>query len=74
MTTLDFIIGCIGVVTSLAAAVFWLWASLIKVPDSIDTFIGELQRIGKKNAYGAALACAAAICAVYAFSRSIGLF
>ena len=73
MTVLDKFIGVIGVATSLSAGALWLRASLIVVPDNIDTFISVLQRIGRLNAYGAWFACAAALCAAYAFSRSIGV-
>ena len=72
MTCLDTFIGTTGVFTSLAAAILWFLASLIKVPDNIDTFINVLQKIGRLNAYGAISACVAAVCAAYAFSRSIG--
>ena len=41
-------------VASLTAAGFWFWAShVVKVPDNMDTFIGELQRIGKFNSRAA---------------------
>jgi hypothetical protein len=73
MTEPDFIIGTIGAVSSFAAAVFWLWASLIEAPDNIDTFIGELQKIGRMNAYGAFAACIAAFCGVCAFGKSLWL-
>jgi hypothetical protein len=66
----DQAVATVGVIASLTAAVLWLWASLIKVPDNIDTFIGELQRIGRLNAWGATAACVAALCAAYAFWRS----
>lgn len=72
MTRIDFIVGVVGVLTSVGAAVFWLWSSLIEVPDNIDTFIGELQRIGRMNARGAMCACVAAICGTYAFARGLG--
>src|SRR3546814_18396674 len=47
-------------VLAVLAAGFWLWASLITVPDNVDTFISVLQRIGKLNAYGALSASFAA--------------
>ncbi|CAM2192882.1 conserved protein of unknown function [Paraburkholderia kururiensis] len=72
MTRIDFIVGVVGVLTSVGAAVFWLWSSLIEVPDNIDTFIGELQRIGRMNARGAMCACVGAICGAYAFARGLG--
>jgi hypothetical protein len=63
MTLLDKIVSSLGLLASLAAAVFWLWASLLKVPDDIDTFVQELQRVGGLNAIAAGSACFAAICA-----------
>lgn len=52
----------LGAFAALLAAIFWLWASLIQVPDNIDTFISVLQRIGRMNAYGALAASVGAIC------------
>jgi len=72
MSTPDIAIAFIGIVVSVAAGVLWLRASLIEVPDELGTFIGELQRIGRINAYAAWAACAAAACAAYAFGRSAG--
>jgi hypothetical protein len=57
------IVGGVGIVASVLAAAFWLWASLLKVPDNIDTFIPALQKIGRLNAYGALAASVAALCA-----------
>ena len=68
---LDIIVGVIGVLTAFAAGAFWLWASLIPVPDNLDTFISDIQRISQINAYGAGCACVAAICGAYAFARTI---
>ena len=53
----------IGIAASLIAAVLWLWASLLKVPDNIDTFIPALQRISRLNAWAAFAASIAAACA-----------
>lgn len=61
----------LGVAASLLAAGLWLWGSLIDVPDNIDTIVGELQRIGRVNAWAAAAAVIAALCAAYAFWRQI---
>jgi hypothetical protein len=44
------LIAGLGVVSSLVAAGFWLFASLLEVPDNIDTFISSLQWISKLNA------------------------
>ncbi|RXG85768.1 hypothetical protein EAS61_35165 [Bradyrhizobium zhanjiangense] len=46
----------LGVAVSLLAAGLWLWASRINILDNIDTMIGELQRIGRVNAWAAAAA------------------
>jgi hypothetical protein len=70
---LDTIVGLLGVMTTLAAGAFWLWVSLIPVPDNLDTFIGDLQRISQINAYGAGCACVAALCGAYTFARTIRL-
>ena len=72
MTEMDMFAGALGVLTSFVAAVFWFWASWIKVPNNQNTFISVLQKIGWLNARGAGSACIAAICAVYGFARSIG--
>ncbi|MFY9958397.1 hypothetical protein [Bradyrhizobium sp.] len=57
MTLLDKIVSSVGLLSSLVAAVFWLWASLVKVPDNIDTFVHKLQRIGgsQRNCCGFAM-------------------
>jgi hypothetical protein len=44
---------------------------LINVPNNIDTVVGELQRIGKVNAWAAEAALVAAVCAAYTFWRQI---
>jgi hypothetical protein len=44
---------------------------LINVPNNIDTVVGELQRIGKVNAWPAEAALVAAVCAAYTFWRQI---
>jgi hypothetical protein len=67
MSLVDKIVTCIGLIASLAAAGFWLWGSLIEVPDNIDTIVGELQRIGRVNAWAAAAALVAALCAAHGF-------
>jgi hypothetical protein len=67
---LDIFVGVLGALASFAAGVFWLWVSLIPVPDNLDTFIGDLQRISQFNAYGAGCACMAAICGAYTFIRT----
>ncbi len=61
----------LGVVSSLLAAGLWLWGSLIKVPDNIDTIVGELQRIGRVNAWAALSAVIAALCAAFSFWKQI---
>jgi hypothetical protein len=71
MSAVDKFVTSIGLVASLAAAGFWLWASLIDVPNNIDTIVGELQRIGRVNAWAASAALIAAVCAAYAFGREL---
>jgi hypothetical protein len=66
---MDRIVAIIGMAASLAAAGLWLWGSLIDVPNNIDTIVGELQRIGKVNAWAATAALIAALCAAYAFGK-----
>jgi hypothetical protein len=71
MTKADYIVGVVGGLSSLAAAALWLYASFLTVPDNIDTFIGELQRISQWNAYAAMAAGVAAFCGVYAFAKQL---
>jgi hypothetical protein len=40
----DKIVVLIGAAGSLLAAVFWLWSSLIDIPDNIDTIVSKLRR------------------------------
>ena len=68
---MDKVATLIGLVASLAAAIFWLWGSLISVSDNIDTIVGELQRIGRVNARAALAALVAAVCAAYGFWRQL---
>jgi hypothetical protein len=56
------VVDILQAIATLAAAVFWGWASIITVPDNVDTFISVLPRIGR--ARGAFCACLAAICAL----------
>ncbi len=46
------IISGFGAVAALFAAGFWFRASILEVPDNIDTFLGKLQRISRINACG----------------------
>ena len=69
METLDTVIKGFAVLAAIAAAGCWLYASLIPVPDNIDTFIAELQRISRWNAYAAGTAAIGAMCAGYLFMR-----
>jgi hypothetical protein len=67
----DNIIGGIGALSFVAAAVLWLWASLIKVPDNIDTFVSELQRISRVNAWAAFATMIGTVCATIIFVRQL---
>ena len=61
------LINVVGSIAAIIAAGLWLYASLITVPNNIDTIVGELQRISRWNAYAAWAAVVAALCAAYAF-------
>jgi hypothetical protein len=71
MNLVDKIVPSVGLLASLTTAVFWLWGSLIEVPDNIDTIVGELQWIGRVNAWAAMAALVAAVCAAYGFWRQL---
>jgi hypothetical protein len=71
MTIIDKVVNLAGLLASLAAAALWLWGSLIEVPANIDTIVGELQRIGRINAWAAVAALVAALCAAHAFWRQL---
>jgi hypothetical protein len=71
MSLVDKIISVVGVLASLATAAIFLRASFIEVPNNIDTFIDELQRIGRWNSAGCFAAFVAALCAAYAFFRTL---
>jgi hypothetical protein len=70
MSSTDRWIAAVGAVSSLGAAGFWLWASLLPVPNNQDTFIEALQLSSRINAIAAICASAAAICAAYSFLKS----
>ncbi len=71
MTITIEVAGYIGTAAALIAAIFWLRVSLIEVPDIFETFIGELQRIGRWNSAAAMAATVAAICAAVIFFQQI---
>jgi hypothetical protein len=71
MTIIDKVVNLAGLLASLAAAALWLWGSLIEVPNNIDTIVGELQRIGRINAWAAVAALVAALCAAHAFWKQL---
>lgn len=48
-----------------AAAIFWLWASLVTVPDSLDDFTPALRTQSRMNAIGALFAASAAAVSGY---------
>jgi len=70
----DTIVSGLGTVAAVVAAYWWLRASLVKVPDSMDSFIAALQKASRLNAHGAAAAVVAALCAAYLFSRQLGVW
>ena len=67
------VVAGVGAVAIVLAAGLWLWASLVPVPDNIDTFIEALQRASRLNAYGAGAVAVAALCAAFRFARQIEL-
>jgi hypothetical protein len=70
MNTADKWVTAVGAASSIGAAGFWLWASLIPVPDNQDTFISVLQKTSGINAIAAMCAAVASICAAYGFIKS----
>ena len=71
MSTPAKFVAAVGVLSSIAAAGFWLWASLLSMPNNQDTFIEALQFASRINAIAAIWASVAAICAAYSFLKSI---
>jgi hypothetical protein len=71
VTTTDKWAAAVGALSSMGAAGFWLWASLIRVPNNQDTFIVVLQRISGINAIAATCAAVASFCVAYGFVKSI---
>ena len=67
----DYIAGIVGILSSLAAAILWWYASVLEVPDNIDRFIQRLQQISLWNSYAAMAAGVAAVCAAYGFARQV---
>jgi hypothetical protein len=67
----DTVVATVGVLSSMGAAVFWLWASLISVPDNQDTFIAALKYSARINALAAVCATVASCCAVYTFAKPV---
>jgi hypothetical protein len=49
-TTVHLVLTGVGAFATLIAAINWLQASRIQVPDNIDTFIPALQSISMMNA------------------------
>jgi hypothetical protein len=54
------LINWIGAISALIAAGCWFYSATIQVPDNIDTFVRELNRIGYWNAWAARASCVAA--------------
>ncbi|HEX6962821.1 MAG TPA: hypothetical protein VF175_13200 [Lacipirellula sp.] len=61
MTTKNVIAG-IGVIASAVAAILWLRASAVDVPDNIDTIVAALHLASELNTWAAAPQCFAAAC------------
>ena len=70
--TLEMGVATIGMLASFVAACLWFWASVIVVPDNIDTIVHELQRISRINALAAFATLIAALCVAYGFWRQLG--
>jgi hypothetical protein len=73
----DIVVGLLNAgvaLGTLLAAWFWLKSARIRVRDSQDDFIEDLQAIGKQSGYGAIAACIAAFCVFALWLRSIGVF
>ncbi|ESZ04965.1 hypothetical protein X737_36415 [Mesorhizobium sp. L48C026A00] len=64
---MTFWINLIGLLSTGLAAVFWLVAASIRLPDNINTFIRELQRAGQWNAAGGISACVGFACQAILF-------
>ncbi len=67
--TIYAVVAGLGAVDGVLAAALWLRASLVPVPDNIDTFMGALQRASRLNAFGAGAQAVAALCAALLFAR-----
>ncbi len=59
---LTMIVGTVGGIAAITAAVFWFWASSVDVPNDIDKIIGALQWASQLNSYAAMTAGVAAVC------------
>jgi hypothetical protein len=71
MSPADKWVAAVGFLSSIGAAIFWLWASVIPVPNNNqDTSIAVLQRISGINAIAAVCAALASVCAAYVFFKS----
>ena len=68
MSPADKWVAALGFLSSIGAAIFWLWASVIPVPNNQDANV--LQRISGINAIAAMCAALASICAAYVFFKS----
>jgi hypothetical protein len=65
------IVGGMGVIAAAFAAFFWFWASVIEVPDDIETFIAALQQVSRVNAWGVTAAGVAAVCAAITWAAAL---
>jgi hypothetical protein len=54
------IVRILTAVAAIVAALFWFVSARIKVPNNLDTIVGELQRIGYWNSWAASASCIAA--------------
>jgi len=61
----SFVVCLIGIISSVVAAVLWLKASRIKVPDNKSAIIGELQQTSRFKARAAVATGIAFLCGAY---------
>jgi hypothetical protein len=69
VNSLNYIAGIGGVLSSFAAAFLWWYASVLEVPDNIDTFIEALQEISRWNSRAAIASGIAAVCLAFTFTK-----
>jgi hypothetical protein len=85
MSDLELWVAGAGLVTSLVAAIFWLWASLTKIPPFPDVGLDSdssvfeslhiaLRRASRRNAVAALFSGLTAVSSALLFARYMGFF